>query len=199
MSISGEVALGPYMPYGRDLWMEDDPKTLIHGISRMGAVYPLGMAPRNEEGEEEEVFYQNPMNLSPPFEHAYFSYAELANVTSIEIYHDKALRICRGVLVQYDNGGERALGQCRIGVDAVRVYEQPACFCYKKTKYLRQGTRVERDGVQIECSTSKKHHHAEGGWVCCQFPGRLEWWFTSEEARISFTPGLEGRRGAAHE
>ncbi|OAA70684.1 hypothetical protein ISF_02658 [Cordyceps fumosorosea ARSEF 2679] len=194
MKISGEVVLGPYMHDGRDLWMEDDPTTLIHGISRMGAVYPLGTAPRNEEGEEEEVFYQNPMNLSPPFEHAYFSYAELDEVVYVEVYHDKALRICRGVVVGYKNGGARALGQCRIGVDAVRVYERPLCFCYKTTKYLRHGTRVERDSVEIECHSQAYHDHAEDGWTCCKFPSRLEWWFTSEESRISFTPGREGCR-----
>ncbi|KAM3461432.1 hypothetical protein NHJ6243_004952 [Beauveria neobassiana] len=195
MSISGEVVLGPYMHYGKDLWMEDDATTLIHGISRMGAVYPLGAAPRDQEGEEEEeVFFQNPMNLSPPFEHAYFSYAELDKVKDIEVYHDKALGICRGVVVGYQNGGERALGQCRIGVDAVRVYEQPACFCYKKTKYLRQGTRVERDSVKIECNTNANHDHSEEEWTCCKFPSRLEWWFTSEESRISFTPGRAGCR-----
>ncbi|KAJ6780427.1 hypothetical protein PWT90_09615 [Aphanocladium album] len=194
MSISGEVVLGPYMSMGKYVWMEDDPTTLIHGISRMGAVYPLGTAPRNEEGEEEEVFYQNPTNLAPPFEHAYFSYAELHDVASMEIYHDKALRFCRGVLVRYNNGGERALGQCRIGVDAVRVYEQPACFCYKKTKYLRHGTRVERDSVRIECHSNAKHDHSGDGWTCTEFPSRLEWWFTSEESRISFTPGREGQR-----
>ncbi|TQV97875.1 hypothetical protein IF1G_03618 [Cordyceps javanica] len=195
MTISGEVVLGPYMHYGKDLWMEDDATTLMHGISRMGAVYPLGTAPRNEEGEEEEVFYQNPMNLSPPFEHAYFSHAELDDeVSSVEVYHDRALRICRGVIVGYRNGGARALGQCRIGVDAVQVYDWPACFCFNKTKYLRQGTRVERDSVRVECHGDGHHGHAEDGWTCCTFPSRLEWWFTSEESRISFTPGREGCR-----
>ncbi|EGX91146.1 hypothetical protein CCM_05304 [Cordyceps militaris CM01] len=194
MTLSGEVMLGPYMDYGKDLWMEDDATTLIHGISRMGAVYPLGRAARNAEGEEEEVFYQNPMNLSPPFEHAYFSYAELDEVTNVDIYHDEALGICRGVVVGYKSGGARALGQCRVGVDTVRVYEQPACFCYKKTTYLRQDTPVERDSVSIECRSSADHGHSEDGWTCCKFPSRLEWWFTSEESRISFTPGRAGCR-----
>ncbi|KAJ3485697.1 hypothetical protein NLG97_g6758 [Lecanicillium saksenae] len=197
MSISGEVMLGPYIPLGKDYWMEDDPTTLIHGISRMGAVYPLGTASRDEEGEEEEVFYRNPLSLAAPFDHAYFSYAELHDVASVEVYHDKALHICRGVLVRYSNGGERALGQCRIGVDAVRVFEQPTCFCYKKTKYLRQGTRVHRDSVTVECHPSVNHDHSENGWFCVKFPSRLEWWFTSEESRISYTPGLEGQRQIA--
>ncbi|KAJ4150385.1 hypothetical protein LMH87_011137 [Akanthomyces muscarius] len=161
MNISGEVVLGPYLHYGMDVWMEDDPTTLIHGISRMGAVYPLGTPPHNEEGEEVEVLYQNPMSLSPPFEHAYFSHAQLDDVASVEIYHDKALRICRGVVV-------------------------------RKTKYLRPGTRVERDSVDIECSTNAEHDHPEDDWACCKFPSRLEWWFTSEESRISFTPGQKG-------
>lgn len=194
MSLSGEVVLGPYMPMGKDLWMDDDPATLIHGISRMGAIYPLGMAPRIEEEEEGDVFYQNPMNLSPPFEHAYFSHAELDDVVSMEVYHDKALRICRGILVRYANGGERALGQCRIGVDSLRSFEQPTCFCFKKTNYLRPTTRVERAGIAIECHAEAQHDHGEGEWTCCEFPGRLEWWFTSEESRISFTPGREGYR-----
>lgn len=192
MNISGEVVLGPYLHYGMDVWMEDDPATLIHGISRMGAVYPLGTPPHNEEGEEVEVLYQNPMSLSPPFEHAYFSHAQLDDVASVEIYHDKALRICRGVVVRYKNGAERALGQCRLGVDALRVYRHPTCFCYRKTKYLRPGTRVERDSVDIECNTNAEHDHPEDDWTCCKFPSRLEWWFTSEESRISFTPGQKG-------
>ncbi|OAA79129.1 hypothetical protein LEL_02615 [Akanthomyces lecanii RCEF 1005] len=192
MNISGEVVLGPYLHYGMDVWMEDDPTTLIHGISRMGAVYPLGTPPHNEEGEEVEVLYQNPMSLSPPFEHAYFSHAQLDDVASIEIYHDKALRICRGVVVRYKNGAERALGQCRLGVDAMRVYWHPTCFCYRKTKYLRPGTRVERDSVDIECNTNAEHDHPEDDWACCKFPSRLEWWFTSEESRISFTPWQKG-------
>lgn len=196
MKIAGEVVLGPYMPYGKDIWMEDDASTLVHGISRMGAVYPMGLAPRSEQGEDDGVVYENPMNLSPPFEHAYFSVAELDNVVSIEVYHDQILGICRGVNVQYESGGERALGQCRVGVDSVSTYAKPMWFCFKKTTYLRPGTRVERDSIKIECHAGAKHHHQQDGWSCCQFPSRLEWWFTSEETRISFTPrhedGLDG-------
>lgn len=196
MKTSGEVVLGPYMPYGKDLWIRGDCTTMMHGISRMGAVYPF-VATSEEKNDSpsqtQELFYENPMSLAPPFEHAYFSYAELENVRNMEVYHDKKLRICRGVIVRYDNGAERSLGQCRIGVDSVRVFEEPQFFCYKKTKYLRQGTRVERDSIAAECNRAA-HHHGEGGWTCCRFPSRLEWWFTSEESRISFTPGREGYR-----
>ncbi|SPO05544.1 uncharacterized protein DNG_08231 [Cephalotrichum gorgonifer] len=56
---------------------------------------------------------------------AYFSSAPLSNVVSVTVFYFADTTRCRGIIFKYGNGGERSVGQCRVGVDRTERFDQP--------------------------------------------------------------------------
>ncbi|KAK3941210.1 hypothetical protein QBC46DRAFT_458524 [Diplogelasinospora grovesii] len=107
---------------------------------------------------------------------AYFSWAPLDGVVSALTFYDQRTGLCRGIVFHYENGGARAVGQCRLHVDpAVRVL-RPLRICFQAELLAYQGTRVkfhDRDehesGDENECS-----------WECRPLVGYMTFWFAGE-------------------
>jgi len=60
------------------------------------------------------------------------SWAWLSDVAAAWVYlspQDK--RICRGILIEYGNGAQRALGQCRVNHDPCERYDAPRVMFYR--------------------------------------------------------------------
>lgn len=119
-----------------------------------------------------------------PFGDASFSSASLDNVAGIQIFNDKGTGLCKGIIIEYNNGLERALGQCRIGVDSLQRLAQPSHICLAHVMYYRLNTEVKLSGVKVESTTRAIHEHNGIGWKCHVVRGILEFWFTGEEARL---------------
>ena len=56
--------------------------------------------------------------------------APAKNITRADVYYDRRNGYCKGLLLKYANGAQRAVGQCRIGIDPFKAYEEPSWFCY---------------------------------------------------------------------
>ena len=54
-----------------------------------------------------------------------FSAAPLDNVALAKVFHQEGRSYCRGLLFVYQDGAQRALGDCRVGVDPYETYETP--------------------------------------------------------------------------
>ncbi|KFA45817.1 hypothetical protein S40293_08974 [Stachybotrys chartarum IBT 40293] len=54
-----------------------------------------------------------------------YSRASLSEVVRAQVFLHGESRSCAGVLFTYKNGAQRAVGQCRIGLDRSRIYEHP--------------------------------------------------------------------------
>ncbi|KAB5584727.1 hypothetical protein GE09DRAFT_202 [Coniochaeta sp. 2T2.1] len=89
--------------------------------------------------------------------HCHGFFAPLSNVIRASKFTDARKGYCRGLLFHYSNGGQRALGQCRLGVDPMSEFRNPATLCFR----VGQST----DGIQrvwvrlgdIEHDHSERH------------------------------------------
>lgn len=100
----------------------------------------------------------------------YFSSAPMAEVHRVDVFEDRETRLCRGILFEYQNGGSRAVGQCRLGVDVRREYELPLTISFRSI----EGGILVRLG---ECPCT----HPREGWECCSLgAGTLYFWFAEK-------------------
>lgn len=140
-----------------------------------GAVRKLGIAP-----------FPHPGPGDPSFQGAHFSTAQLENVAQAHIFYGGENGICRGVLLEYENGGQRALGQCRLNVDRVNSCTKPARICFFRTSYFRARTEIQLKAIKVEFLPKfEQHHHVEEGWICSEMAGELDFWFSHEESDVS--------------
>jgi len=65
----------------------------------------------------------------------HFSWASLTTVTSIRVFYDKE-KYFRDMILRYENGGERAVGECRLNVDAARTVDNPQALHFKHMEYV---------------------------------------------------------------
>ncbi|KAH8758031.1 hypothetical protein F5883DRAFT_357265, partial [Diaporthe sp. PMI_573] len=79
----------------------------------------------------------------------YFSSAPVAKVTSIHVFRQFGCLLCQGILFKYENGGQRAIGQCRIGDDKSNKCAQPLMVCINAASYETDGWGRMVEGVQV--------------------------------------------------
>lgn len=58
-----------------------------------------------------------------------FSAAPLDNITCAKVFYQQGREYSRGLLLKYQNGAQRALGHCRVGVDPYQRYDAPRTLC----------------------------------------------------------------------
>ncbi|KAF5647563.1 uncharacterized protein FTJAE_1619 [Fusarium tjaetaba] len=82
---------------------------------------------------------------------------------------DSLLRI--GVGDTWQRQIERAVGQCRVGIDPFKAYEEPSWFCCRDIYDSESGSLVDTGSCVVECTTvTNNHRHDEPGdidnWQC---------------------------------
>ncbi|PSR75357.1 hypothetical protein BD289DRAFT_447826 [Coniella lustricola] len=112
----------------------------------------------------------------------YHSAAPLNSVTSITVFRH-ADGACRGILLEYENHGLRAVGECRIGVDASDHYTEPTRICVGKhdsTALLHEQTH-EHVHVAIDSCAGQHGIHE---WDCYHMSGVLHFVFSKRSSLI---------------
>lgn len=148
---------------------------------------------------------------------ALFSSAPLAEVASVEIFYQKEKpenKNCLGILFVYHNGSQRALGQCRIGVDSSTIHKDPMGICIanplmgSETPTPSMGTSFR--GVRVEVVHGQHQDHVSDlnvdwvpdpdadwkwapdpsvvcrGWECLPMKGVLEFWYTNFQSKVQY-------------
>lgn len=140
-------------------------------------------------------YISSPMSMHNYVETIYFSWAPLENVASAVIFRGRLNGVTRGVVLHYHNGGSRALGNVRVGVDLTEEVVQPVRFCFKianrwNPTLLANNDDEDYDGeprnpqfrrtiysVRVEFQTKLEHQHPEGEWWCCRpMEHNLKFW-----------------------
>lgn len=118
---------------------------------------------------------------------AYFSWAPLEGVLSTRTFYDDDTGLCRGIVLCYENGGSRAVGQCRLNVDNSVSVSRPTRLCYQNTTYLTPLRRWERPGVRVKfwASGDDSHQHDGEGWECLPLGGFLQLSFTYDTSYVT--------------
>ncbi|KAK3943303.1 hypothetical protein QBC46DRAFT_44724 [Diplogelasinospora grovesii] len=205
--LAGDIILGKYHAgwKAHEFYVSEKyPSTLIHGYNPErweGSVEVLVLSDGRESRRSKYNFY---LPQSPQLVGWSLSWASLDSVRQVKVFFDEDLGssgACRGLLFEYENGGQRAVGQCRIGVDPNRIYggstnDRPSHLCCVPMAPLRlPGTKQEVSPLKIvfDASSSSSsnrelghsHDRGEGDWACFPMKGRLIFWLRAGEVRIN--------------
>ncbi|KAI1083408.1 hypothetical protein F5B20DRAFT_568601 [Whalleya microplaca] len=182
---SGDVTIGSYISGpARDRclgWYP--PITLIYNEPIEGQeISFLGASHGPSSGMElPKPFAVGRLRSNPVGEHAYFSMAPLKDVASAEVFYDEDSQSCRGIMFRYHDGTCRAVGQCRVHVDATKWVYRPSRLCYRidTHEHFRQVVYSLRMMLQ-----EGPHHQDSEGWSCHELDGMLNFWFTPDSSFI---------------
>lgn len=137
-------------------------------------------------------------SLCPLDVHAYVSWAVLEGVAAAQVFYHNDGPYCRGVLIHYDHGGVRALGECRLHVDTAKWVSQPRRVCFRLgvsnlRRYREEREEREVPTVELEFGddTSHQHHQAEEGWHCRPLGGVLKFWFLRRRSFVEISHEVE--------
>lgn len=123
------------------------------------------------------------------------SSASLEGILNVHVFSDKQRNLCKGILIEYEDGSKRALGQCRLGWDSVTSWRRPLSIFYVPVSYkgvepddfltsarIHKGVRVAFDSESshvAEDGTLEGHFHEMKGCLNFRFT------FTDDELDIS--------------
>lgn len=122
--------------------------------------------------------------LQDPLPNACNFHASLERVVCAQVFSDRETERCRGILLEYEDGIKRALGQCRLGFDPVRCYEYPTRLCYLPGIYrLKRGHTREPRVVHVafDPESDLLVRHDTGKWEICPMKGTLHFAFSCLE------------------
>lgn len=152
-----------------------------------------GSSPQPENCGSYLYPYATPPQLSQPNVH--FSYASLNDVSWIEIFyrHQEDSLHPRGILIGYGNGGQRALGECRIYEDMQKTYKMPTLFCFCNRTSLESPSGLSNANSAYPAiavgTAAEVHAHDDQDWECFEMAGTLMCWFNAIEGYISVMDG----------
>lgn len=117
----------------------------------------------------------------------YHSALPLQNVVAAEVFVDDAWQTCRGILIRYQNGGLRAVGQCRVGVDASKEYAHPLQICWRNTVHFLKNTTREVCTVDVHfhADFESTHSGTSDQWSCHPLSGVLQFSFSQHSSTLS--------------
>ncbi|KAI1873757.1 uncharacterized protein JN550_003026 [Neoarthrinium moseri] len=195
--LAGDVFLGPPpRGEGQDIILSQlHPRLFIYNSPNLGPATVFGAYPG--AGSNDPLFspFRQPSLAGGPPPLGNLSTAPLENVTRIQILEDADLGFCRAVVFDYTNGAQRAVGDCRLGVDPAKTYLRPSRICYLPTLYPRglpsPGLLTRNKAVKVESGSESIHRHDQDGWVCSPLEGTLEFLFSGNQSVITIASGSD--------
>lgn len=202
---SGEIVVGTFnMAFKDNCFVQTAPLMLVYQqLKWWDSTKGLGFVGTYSAGEparkiEEEKFPVNRYERCPLSLHSYvktifFSWAPLENVASAVIFRGRHNGVTRGIVLNYLDGGSRALGNVRVGVDLTEEVVLPTGICYKIAHRWNPFLIVnnnDEDGesektwqrrtihsVRVEFRTEPEHKHPLGQyWSCKPMANILKFW-----------------------
>lgn len=116
---------------------------------------------------------------------------------------------CTGILFTYENGGQRAVGECRIKADDCVVYERPVEMVFDRfnvglkdwcPEFSSDGQQSAPGGGVVECvyvkfRTEDRGQVDTGGWIRPEkkpMADHVGLWMAESDTFISFSSDTEG-------
>ncbi|KAL1848313.1 hypothetical protein VTK73DRAFT_10163 [Phialemonium thermophilum] len=188
MERAGEIILGQLgRRVHRDCLLAYGPRlTFVYGEPLEMQRVPLIGAYSSACGKVALPPYFAAPHLEPDTDEIYFSWAPLDAIESIRVFRDE-LGLCRGMILRYENGGLRAVGQCRLHLDESVLAIKPSALCYRPTTYTVSKWGWRRPGVLVELAAEAAHAHKSSDWECIPLAGgTLIFSFTEDASYVSY-------------
>ncbi len=161
--------------------------TLIYNTAELQPISVIGAYSKEGRLSGSIAPFCHPAPDVPPFQDACFSSAPLESVARAQVFYNEENAYCRGILFEYENGAQQALGQCRLGVDPYKTCVKPSSFCLIHESYFRPQTEVTFQAARVEFTHEPEHGHDKDSWACFTMSGTLRFWFTDETSHLSIT------------
>lgn len=151
------------------------------------AAYPQGRAEK-ASSTAHQVGPQDLPRKKPLFYPTNYTTAPLRGVVRALTFPSPDGHHSRAMILHYADGAQRALGDCRVGIDQPEVWEMPRCICICNTVPTSQNMlRL----TKFRFSEPDHEQHTEPGWTCHDMSGIVELWFGGDEFRIRILGGSE--------
>lgn len=196
LKLAGDVFVGPSFPkHGKDFIMTESlPSTIAYHKSELTPIHTTRAYDVEDNNSACKATFNHLKIDRPPIRGGCYSFAPLKDVVRISIYRGNKRKLCRGILLEYQNGAQRSLGQYRLGVDKGKHYTKPTRLCFRPTTYdgrWLNGPRYPDPGgsqkvTVVTCTTECLHTHERDGWTCCALEGELEFWFSEGETSLKY-------------
>ncbi|KAF7551194.1 hypothetical protein G7046_g7786 [Stylonectria norvegica] len=186
-ALCGDITLGPSFDVKTSCHMRSSGRglRLIHNIPENGIISILGV-----ESEEEHDVPMSPNFIypNPPISGGcLLSSAPLKNVTRVRIFKNDFTGECRGVLFEYNNGAQRAVGDCHLGASPDPFYDDscPKWICLATTEHDLLETGDSFYSAMV-AARSSPHEHSGGGvnWKCFPMKGVMEFWCSEKRQHV---------------
>ncbi|RKL33853.1 hypothetical protein BFJ70_g8587 [Fusarium oxysporum] len=189
--LTGTFLFGPYQCYtDTDNVSGNEPSVLVHNVPTKRVGGSLGIV--TEHNFESESLLSLPRyhkdDKDPSRLRCTNTEVPAKNITRADVYYNRKNGYCEGLLLEYANGAQRAVGQCRIGIDPFKAYGKPSWICYRDI--CDPETCEETGSCIVECTTGTNSHEHEprdiGDWVCMRPRGGGYLEFACEHKTASF-------------
>lgn len=191
MKLAGDVVVGfTYSQEARYLVLsKSPPSTIIYNTSLVRPISVIGACTTQKDACDDlppiDPFRCPLIEKNPPFRDACFSLSPLNGTSRIWLFNDNGNRFCLGILLEFNNGAQRSLGQCRVGIDRSEDYQKPVCICFRHQSYTHPGVSGLLQATTVTCTERQEHSHGSRDWACFRLQGELEFWFSIYETRLT--------------
>ena len=183
--------------------LSNSPDSLIYNSEGPAGLSIIGAYPRAKRDpadaallEAAVAHYQSPEPLVYVPLFSLYSSAPLRGVTTAEVFRRGRRGYTRGVLLTYEDGCQRALGECRVGVDASSVFRNPRRLCADSRANGWRNCTVK---IQFHCGGEHGHDDRRpvwtwehgldmGVWKCFEMEGTLRVWFGNQHMYVAVEP-----------
>ncbi|KAF4497327.1 hypothetical protein FAGAP_6489 [Fusarium agapanthi] len=160
--LAGDFVLGPdYGSSKKEYFSGKEPTVFVYNVPHKRGHGIYG-AVSDKKGDEPSAPFPRilPSGGCPPYRGRLYFEASAKDVVHADVYYEEASGYCRGLLLEYANGAQRALGQCRVGIDPFKSCDKPNWLCYSHSFDDKPFDRIRQ--CKVECSTgSDSHDHSE--------------------------------------
>lgn len=187
-SLLGDFTIGPW---------NDDPATLVYHTSRDSTLVHTTLDTSNASPSAafSHIFPKDtrckdfsPVPPQSPRSSAIrascYSSALLASIRYIWIYLNGE-GLCSGLIIDYKNGGQRALGSCRVGVDPAERCAKLEDTRFRSVMITLESGQDFHGGVKIEICSASDDEEQEPGWTRFREGGMLEMWFDDKTVALT--------------
>ncbi|KAK3897145.1 hypothetical protein C8A05DRAFT_20026, partial [Staphylotrichum tortipilum] len=189
-SSAGDTVVGRYQAggEGRFIISNQRPTTLIYSTGRFRPISVISPYSNAEQTGTliEPRTYPRPEQFPSPGWH--FSCAPLDNVWRIQVFLEEDSLHCRGLLLEYEGGGQRALGQCRLLVDQTKTYNRPSRIAFTNVLRLPAGSEFDLEATKVAFDEIPE---GGDGWSSFGMTGTLWFWFTEKETRLEMSTSAD--------
>ncbi|KAK0111437.1 hypothetical protein ONS95_001797 [Cadophora gregata] len=155
---------------------------LLYSIPENKPLSILGVTPKGQVCSE---LSPSPPAGASPLPDAFYASASLKNVACIWVFRDTQADFCRGLIIEYLDGSQQALGCCRLGFDPVERCPDLTQFTFSSSEYSQKnGSRRAAVKVRI-LPVSVDSNWLDAGWTSCSEAHTLQVWVTATEMAMN--------------